>query len=327
MHRREFIKLIGVAALTQGMLPQLAFAQVSTKRPLLAVLAGVTRSEFPVSFMEGMRELGYVEGSNFDVVYRFADGRRDLLPALAEELVQFTPKTILAATTPAAVATKRLTQTIPIVCPILSDPIDLGLIAGMSRPGGNVTGLMSRVDDLVGKQIELAAQLVPALVSVGLIVNIVGSDVVLARQEVERASKRLGLKLVFAEVKTPNDLGTAFKLLSNEHVQVAVILADAMLFQERQRVAELAAAARLPAVYGFRDHVDAGGLISYGVNYSENFRRAAIYVIKILNGAKPSDLPVEFPSKLELVINLKTAKALGLDIPPTLLARADEVIE
>ena len=327
MHRREFIKLIGVAALTQGMLPQLAFAQVSTKRPLLAVLAGVTRSEFPVSFMEGMRELGYVEGSNFDVVYRFADGRRDLLPALAEELVQFTPKTILAATTPAAVATKRLTQTIPIVCPILSDPIDLGLIAGMSRPGGNVTGLMSRVDDLVGKQIELAAQLVPALVSVGLIVNIVGSDVVLARQEVERASKRLGLKLVFAEVKTPNDLGTAFKLLSNEHVQVAVILADAMLFQERQRVAELAAAARLPAVYGFRDHVDAGGLISYGVNYSENFRRAAIFVIKILNGAKPSDLPVEFPSKLELVINLKAAKALGLDISPTLLARADEVIE
>ena len=327
MHRREFIKLIGVAALTQGMLPQLAFAQVSTKRPLLAVLAGVTRSEFPVSFMEGMRELGYVDGSNFEVVYRFADGRRDLLPALAEELIQFTPKAILAATTPAAVATKRLTQTIPIVCPILSDPIDLGLIAGMSRPGGNVTGLMSRVDDLVGKQIELAAQLVPALVSVGLIVNIVGSDVVIARQEVERASNRLGLKLVFAEVKTPNDLGTAFKLLSNEHVQVAVILADAMLFQERQRVAELAAAARLPAVYGFRDHVDAGGLISYGVNYSENFRRAAIYVIKILNGAKPSDLPVEFPSKLELVINLKTAKALGLDVPPTLLARADEVIE
>jgi putative ABC transport system substrate-binding protein len=327
VHRREFIKLIGVVAVTQGMLPQLASSQVSTKRPLLAVLAGVTRSEFPVSFMEGMRELGYVDGSNFDVVYRFANGRRDLLAALAEELIQFTPKVILAATTPAAVATKRLTQTIPIVCPILSDPIDLGLIAGMSRPGGNVTGLMSRVDDLVGKQIELAAQLVPALVSVGLIVNVAGNDVVIARQEVERASKRLGLKLVSAEVQTPNDLGTAFKLLSDEHVQVAVILADAMLFQERQRVAELAAAARLPAVYGFRDHVDAGGLISYGVNYSENFRRAAIFVVKILNGAQPSDLPVEFPSKLELVINLKAAKALGLDIPPTVLARADEVIE
>ncbi len=150
---------------------------------------------------------------------------------------------------------------------------------------------------------------------------------VIARQEVESAGKRLGVKLISAEVREPNDLDTAFELLSNEHVQAVVILASAMLFQERQRVAELAAAARLPAVYGFRDHVDAGGLISYGVNYADNFRRAAIYVVKILNGAKPSDLPVEFPSKLELVINLKAAKALGLDIPPTLLARADGVIE
>jgi putative ABC transport system substrate-binding protein len=325
MHRREFIKLIGVAAVTQGMLPQLASAQVSTKRPLLAVLAGVARREFPVSFMEGMRELGYVDGSNFDVVYRFADGRLDLLPALAEELIQLTPKVIVVAVTPAAVAARRLTQTIPIVCPLLADPIDLGLIAGMSRPGGNVTGLMSRIDDLIGKQIELAAQLVPALVRLGLVVNVASSDI--ARREVESAGKRLGVKLVSAEVREPNDLDTAFKLLSNEHVQAVVILANAMLFQERQRVAELAAAARLPAVYGFRDHVDAGGLISYGVNYAENFRRAAIYVVKILNGAKPSDLPVEFPNKLELVINLKAAKSLGLDIPPTLLTRADEVIE
>jgi putative ABC transport system substrate-binding protein len=325
MQRREFITLIGVASVTQGMLPQLACSQASTKRPLLAVLAGVTRREFPASFMEGMRELGYVEGGNIDVIYRFADGRLDLLPALAEELIQLSPKVILAAVTPAAVAARRLTQTIPIVCPILSDPIVLGLIAGMSHPGGNVTGLMSRIDDLIGKQVELAAQLIPALVRLGLIVNVASGDI--ARREVESAGKRLGVKLVSAEVREPNDLDTAFELLSNEHVQAVVVLADAMLFQERQRVAELAAAARLPAVYGFRDHVDAGGLISYGVNYAENFRHAAIYVIKILNGGKPSDLPVEFPSKLELVINLKAAKALGLDIPPTLLARADEAIE
>jgi putative ABC transport system substrate-binding protein len=326
MQRREFITL--VAAVTQGMLPQLACARASTKRPLLAVLAGVTRREFPASFMEGMRELGYVEGGNIDIVYRFADGRLDLLPALAEELIQLSPKAIFAAITPAAVAARRLTQTIPIVCPILADPIVLGLIASMSRPGGNViTGLMSRIDDLIGKQIELAAQLVPASVRFGLIVNVAGSGVVIARQQVESAGKRLGVKLVSAEVREPNDLDTAFELLSNEHVQAVVVLADAMLFQERERVAQLAAAARLPAVYGFRDHVDAGGLISYGVNYAENFRRAAIYVVKILNGAKPSDLPVEFPNKLELVINLKAAKALGLDIPPTLLARADEVIE
>ena len=325
MQRRKFITLIGGAIATQAALPRPARAEVSTKRPLLAVLAGVTRKEFPASFMEGMRELGYVEGGNIDVAYRFADGHLQLLPSLAEELIQLTPKVIFAAVTPAAVAARRLTQTIPIVCPILSDPIVLGLIAGMSRPGGNVTGLMSRIDDLIGKQIELAAQLVPALVSLGLIVNVASS--VIARQEVESAGKRLGVKLVSAEVREPNDLDTAFKLLSNEHVQAVVILADAMLFQERKRVAELAAAVRLPAVYGFRDHVDAGGLISYGVNYADNFRRAAIYVVKVLKGAKPSDLPVEFPNKLELVINLKAAKALGIDIPPTLLARADEVIE
>jgi putative tryptophan/tyrosine transport system substrate-binding protein len=166
-----------------------------------------------------------------------------------------------------------------------------------------------------------------ASVRLGLIVNVAGSDAVIARQQAESAGKWLGVNLVSAEVREPNDLDTAFELLSNEHVQAVVILASAMLFQERQRVAELAAAARLPAVYGFRAHVDAGGLISYGVNYTENFRRAAICVVKILNGAKPSDLPVEFPSKLELVINLRAAKALGLDIPPTLLARADELIE
>jgi ABC-type uncharacterized transport system substrate-binding protein len=325
MRRRKFITLIGGAVATQAALPWPARAEVSTKHPLLAVLAGVTRKEFPTSFMEGMRELGYVEGGNIDVAYRFADGRLDLLPSLAEELIQLTPRVIVAAVTPAAVAARRLTQTIPIVCPILADPIDLGLIASMSRPGGNVTGLMSRIDDLIGKQIELATQLVPALVRLGLIVNVASSDI--ARREVESASKRLGVKLVSAEVREPNDLDTAFKQLSNERVQAVVILGDAMLFQERQRVAEFAAAARLPAVYGFRDHVDAGGLISYGVNYAENFRRAAVYVVKILKGAKPSDLPVEFPNKLELVINLKAAKALGLDIPPTLLARADDVIE
>jgi putative ABC transport system substrate-binding protein len=197
----------------------------------------------------------------------------------------------------------------------------------MARPGGNVTGLMSRIDDLVGKQIELAAELIPGLVTAGLIVNVAASYLVTDRQKVERAAKRLRIKLVSYEVREPHDLDTAFQRLSNGHVQAVVILADAMLFQERVRVAELAAVARLPAVYGFRDHVDAGGLISYGVNYSENFRRAATYVVKILKGTKPSDLPVEFPNKLELVINLKAAKALGLDIPPALLARADEVIE
>jgi putative ABC transport system substrate-binding protein len=259
MQRREFITLLGIggAAATQATLPRLAHAEVSTKRPLLAVLGGVTRKEFPITFMEGMRDLGYVEGGNIDVAYRFADGHMELLPSLAEELIHFAPNVIVAGFTAAAVAARRLTLEIPIVCPILSNPIDLGLIAGMSRPGGNVTGLMSRIDDLVGKQIELATQLIPGLATVGLIVNVATSDAVID-QQVKGAGKRLRVNLVSAEVREPRDLDMAFQRLANEHVQAVFILADAMFFQERERVAEIAATARLPTVYGFRDHVDAG---------------------------------------------------------------------
>ena len=329
MQRRKFIALIGGAAATQAVLPRFARAQVSTKRPLIAVLSAVTREDnSPVkAFSDGLRELGYIDGENIDVAYRFANGRHDRLPALAEELIQLKPDVVVALVIQAVVAARELTQTIPIVCPLLADPIDRGLIASMSRPGGNVTGIMFRIDDLAGKQLELAAQLVPAAVSVGLVVNVAVSNIVVDRQEAESAGKRLGIKLISAEVRAPNDLDTAFQTLSSEHVQAVIVLVDGMLFQERKRIAALAATARLPTVYGFRDHVDAGGLISYGVNLAENFHRAATYVVKILKGAKPSDLPVEFPNKLELVINLKTAKAIGLEVPPTLLARADEVIE
>ncbi len=329
MQRREFITFLGGAAATQVILPLTAQAQMSRKRPLIAVLSGVTREEnrMPLAaFMEGLRELNYIEGRNVNVAYRFADGLLDRLPALASELIQLAPDVIVAFVTPAAVAAKQLTGTIPIVCPLLANPIDLGLIANMSRPGANVTGVMFRIDDLAGKQLELAAQLVPAARRVGLIVN-VASGIIIDLQEAESAGRRLGIDLVSAEVRGPNDLDAAFQSLASEQVPAAIVLVDAMLFQERRRIAALAAAARLPAVYGFRDHVDAGGLISYGVNLLDNFRRAASYVVKILDGAKPGDLPVEFPNKLELVINLKTANALGLDIPPTLLARADEVIE
>src|SRR6476620_1861891 len=216
MQRREFITLLGIggSAAAQAALSRLAHAEVSTKRPLLAVLGGVTRKEFPASFMQGMRDLGYVEGGNIDVEYRFANGHLELLPSLAEELIYFAPKVIVAGLTPAAVAAKRLTLDIPIVCPILSNPIDLGLIAGMSRPGGNVTGLMSRIDDLVGKQIEFAAQLIPGLATVGLIVNVATSDAVID-QQVKGAGKRLRVNLVSAEVREPQDLDMAFQRLAN----------------------------------------------------------------------------------------------------------------
>jgi ABC-type uncharacterized transport system substrate-binding protein len=232
----------------------------------------------------------------------------------------------MVAVTPAAVATRKLTQTIPIVCPLLADPIRFGLIASESRPGGNVTNLLFRIEGLASKQIELALDLIPNLTAIGLLVN-VASGVIVDRQEAESATQRLGIKLVPAEVRAPNDLDTAFQALAKEGVQAVIVLVDGMLFNERARVAALAAAAKLRAIYGFRDHVDAGGLVSYGVSLADIFHRAAAYVVKIVKGAKPADLPVEFATKFEMVINLKTAKALGLTVPPTLLARADEVIE
>jgi len=325
VRRRDFIALVGGTA---GTWPLVARAQVSTKRPLIAVLVAVTQKGNPVlnAFVRGLRELGYVEGQNVDIAWRFAEGRMDRFPELAEELVRLMPDVIMVAVTPAAVAARKLTQAIPIVCPLLADPIRLGLIASVSRPGGNVTGLLFRIDGLVDKQLELALELIPDVASIGLLVN-VASGIIVDREEAESASQRLGIKLVPAEVRKPDDLDAAFQALAHDRVQAVIVLVDGMLFNERNRVAALAAAARLPAIYGFRDHVDAGGLMSYGVNLADNFHRAAAYVVKILKGAKPGDLPVEFATKLEMVINLKSAKALGLTVPPFLLVRADEVIE
>jgi putative ABC transport system substrate-binding protein len=200
------------------------------------------------------------------------------------------------------------------------------LIASQARPGGNVTGLLFRVNGLAGKQLEFGLRVIPDAKTVGVLVNVAGGPII-DRAEVAQAGRELGLKLVFAEVRSPSDIEPAFQLLANAKVQAATMLVDGMFFNERQRIAALAADTRLPVIYGFRDHVDAGGLISYGVNLAANFRRAASYVVKILKGAKPDELPVEFPTKLELVINLKAANALGLEIPPILLGTAADVID
>jgi putative ABC transport system substrate-binding protein len=324
MQRRGFMTLLGGAAAW----PLAARAQVSTKRHLAAVLSGVARKvNSPlIAFEQGMRELGYVDGQNIDIEYRFADGQLDRFPMLAGELIRLSPNVILAAVTPAAVAARALTQTIPIVCPLLADPIRFGLIASESRPGGNVTGVLFRTEGLVAKQVELALQLIPGVVKIGFLVN-VASGIIIDRQELENTCQTLGIKPVPAEVRTPDDLDAAFQALANDRVQAVIVLVDGMFFQERDRIAALAAATRLPAIYGFRDHVDAGGLVSYGVNLAENFHRCATYVNKILKGANPGDLPVEFPTKLELIINNKAVKALRLIISPSVLVRADEVIE
>jgi putative tryptophan/tyrosine transport system substrate-binding protein len=325
MKRRQFITLFGGAAAAW---PLAAHAEVSTKRPVIAVLSAITKeNNSPLNaFVQGLKELGYVDGVNVDIVYRFAEGHLDRFPVLAAELIGLSPDVILATVTPAAVATRALTKSIPIVCPLLADAINLGLIDSEARPGGNVTGVSFRTLGLTSKQVELALQMIPEVIKLGYLVN-VASEVVIDRQELESTCQRLGIKAVPAEVRSSNDLDAAFQALANDHVQAVIVLVDGMLFSERNRIAALAAATRLPAIYGFRDHVDAGGLASYGVNLSENFHRAAAYVNKILKGAKPGDLPVEFPTKLELIVNNKAAKALGLEIPSSVLVRADGVIE
>jgi len=323
MRRRDFIALLG----TMASLPLTARAQDSSKRQRIAVLSGVARKvNSPiVAFERGLRELGYVDGQNIDIEYRYADGKLDQFPVLAGELIAHSPNVIFAAVTPAAVAARALTQTIPIVCPLLADPIGFGLVESESRPGRNVTGVLFRTEGLTGKQVELAQQLIPGLAKVGYIVN-VASGVIIDRQELEETCRKMGIKAVPAEVRAPDDLDRAYHAIANERVEAIIVLVDGMFFQERERMAALAAEARLPAIYGFRTHVDAGGLVSYGVNLDENFYRCATYVAKILRGAKPGDLPVEFPTKLELIVNNTAARALGLTIPPAVLVRADEVI-
>jgi putative ABC transport system substrate-binding protein len=282
---------------------------------------------FVDAFLQGMRDHGYVDGRNVDIVYRFADGYVERLPALAEELVHLRPSVILAPASGPAVAAKKATSTIPIVTPALADAVHLGLIVSESRPGGNVTGIAPYVAGLPAKQMELAREVVPSATKVGVLTNLDDPKAPPQWRELQVAGQELGVKVVAAEARTPDELDAAFQTLARQRVDVIVVLQTSMLITERRRIAALAATSRLPAVYGYREHVDDGGLISYGVDLRECFRRSAYFVDKILNGTAPSDLPVEFPTKLELVINLRTAKTLGVKLPPILLARADEVIE
>jgi putative tryptophan/tyrosine transport system substrate-binding protein len=326
MRRREFIAGLGGAAAW----PLAGRAQVSTRRPLVAWLAGGGQpgsSVFVDAFLQGMQDHGYVEGRNFDIVYRYADGYVERLPALADELARLRPAVILAPASGPAVAARKATSTIPIVTPALADAVHLGLIASESRPGGNVTGIAPYVAGLPAKQMELAREVVPGAAKVGVLSNLEDPKAPPQWRELDAAGHELGVNVVAADAPTPDDIDGAFQRLIGERVNVIIVLQTSMLLTERRRIATLAATSRIPAIYGYREHVDDGGLASYGVDLRECFRRSAYFVDKILNGVAPADLPVEFPTKLELVINLKTAKALGLTIPATLLARADEVIE
>jgi putative ABC transport system substrate-binding protein len=274
-----------------------------------------------------MRQLGYLEGNNVRFEYRFADGYLDRLPELAIELVRLNPSVIVSAPLPAHLAVRQATSTIPIVMANGADPVGFGLVASLSHPGGNVTGLANFAEALASKQIDLLRELIPALSRLVVLVNVTNPLHVPQLRETISAGAVSGITLIPIEIRTPDELVAAFASLGEKRVEAMAVPPDTVFLNLRQRIAELAAVQRLPAIYGFRQHVEDGGLMSYGPDSRENYRRAAAFVDKILKGAKPGDLPVEQPRKLELLINLKTAKALGLTVPPTLLARADEVIE
>jgi putative tryptophan/tyrosine transport system substrate-binding protein len=325
--RREFITLLGGAAVAW---PLKARAQVSARRPRITFLSGSqprAAAKVVEVFIEGMRALGYTEGRDFEMEYRWAEGYMERSPALAQESVRRGTDVIVAANVQAAIASKDATRTIPIVCALLDDPVGLGLIKSDARPGGNVTGLLTSLPGLPAKQLEFVRDLIPGATRIGLLVNPTNVSDLNQRQEMETVGAALAVKLIPVETRTPEDLDPVFPALARERVEVVIVLRDPLFFSQRRTIAAAALAARLPTLYPFREAVDDGGLISYGISLSQNFRRSADYVIKILKGAKPGDLPVEFPTKLELVINLPTAKALGLEVPRTLLARADEVIE
>jgi putative tryptophan/tyrosine transport system substrate-binding protein len=326
MRRREFIGLLAAIAIS----PQAVLAQTTKKRPLVGwlyysesdVVAG-----FLGSLLKGMRELGQIEGRDFEMVYRSANLQVERLPKAAEELVQLNPDIIVAPATLQAVAAKKATDTIPIVVPVLADPVGLGFVASEARPGGNVTGIAPYVKGLPAKQLELAREVVPGARRIGLVDDVNDPKAHPQRREIEATGKELEIKIVPAEVRTAGDIGSAYDALAAGGVEVVIVEQSNMLVVLRKQIAEAAAAKRLPTVYGYREHVEAGGLISYGVNLNSCFHRAAYYVDRILKGTKPGDLPVEFPTRIELVINLTTAKALGLTVPPGLLVAADEVIE
>jgi putative ABC transport system substrate-binding protein len=328
MRRRQFITLIGGAAAW----PFVARAQVTRKHPLIGRLSFGSRDtplivRYINGFLSGMRELGYVEGRDFDMTYAMADFHADRLPQVTAELVKLAPDIIVAGATLEAVAAAKATATIPIVVGALAEPVALGFATSDARPTGNVTGIMPYVKGLPAKQLELAREVVPGATRIGLVDDVTDPKAHPQRQEIEAAGRSLEIEIVPAEVRTAADIDAAYQALASAGVRVVVVEQSNMLVNASKTIAEAAASKRLPTVYGYREHVEAGGLVSYGINLDWCQHREAYYVDKILKGTKPSDLPIEFPTNVELVINLKTAKALGITVPSSLLVRADEVIE
>jgi putative ABC transport system substrate-binding protein len=324
--RRAFITSLGVGALLAS---RSADAQQAGKVPRIGFLHYGSPGPSPEveAFRQGLRELGYIEGKNIAIEYRFASGRVERLPELAAELVRLKPDVIVTPTTPASQAAKQATSTIPIVFAAVADAVGAGLIANFARPGGNITGLTSISAELGGIRLELLKQVAPKASRVAVLYNPADRSNVLALKELQESAPALGLTLQPLEVREPGEFEGAFVAMSRERAHALFGAAGVLTFEHRKAIVDLAAKSRIPAMWGHRQFVEAGGLMSYAVNWYDQLRRAATYVDKILKGARPGDLPVEQPTKFELVINLKAAKALGLTIPPSLRLRADEVIQ
>ena len=328
MDRRAFITMVGGSILGG---PGAAEAQPLPKVAKIGLLTPSSpdgSGHLVEAFRQGFRQLGYIEGQTFVLQARYGDGKSERLADLARELVRWKADVIVTSTDVATAAVRRQTRTMPIVMALSTDPVGTGFVASLARPGGNVTGLSNITVELGGKRLELLKEAVPGLARVAFLWNPDVRGAVLDYKETEERARSLRLELRSLEVYTAEDLDRAFVTLTGDHVQAFVVAAaNLVMFARRSAIAQFAQSNRLASMYAAREYVDAGGLISYGANVSDMFRRAATYVDKILKGAKPGDLPVEQPTKFELVINLKTAKALGLTIPQSLLVRADQVIQ
>jgi putative ABC transport system substrate-binding protein len=327
LRRREFVLSICGAALVPLVCPPCARAQ--SKLPVIGFLGSTTPTTWSVfvgAFVQRLRELGWIDGRNIAIEYRWAEGREDRYAELAAELVGRKVDVVVTAGTPAVVALMKATSTIPIVFASAGAPVETGLVASLARPGGNVTGLSNQQTDLAGKRLEQLRRVVPDLRRVAVMGNVASSIVALEMNAVEVAAPTLGLEAFRVEIRNMEDIAPGIESLKAD-VDALYVCSDPLLTIYRDRINSLAISKKLPTVSAFRAYVQAGGLMSYGPNFPDLFRRAGDYVDTILRGAKPADIPVEQPIKFDLVINLTTAKALGLQIPDKLLALADEVIE
>jgi putative ABC transport system substrate-binding protein len=323
--RREFITMLGGAV---GAWPLVAHAQQKLHRVgFMGNSTTALETNLVDAFREGLRELGYEEGRNIVIEYRWADGKYERFPALIAELVAAKVDVIVTAGTPAALAVKKATTGVPLVMVAVGDPVGTGLVSSLARPDGNLTGLSSVAPDLEGKRLELLREVMPRLSHVAVLFNSLNPFHVASIRQAHASSQAMGIKLQEHDIRKSEDLDGAFSVIREERPDALLILADRVFLHNRQRIMDFTEEQRLPNVNAYHELVEAGGLMSYGPSYEDMHRRAAIYVNKILKGAKPADLPIEQPTRFTLSVNLKAAKVLGISMPATLLARADEVIE